>query len=206
MSADRAFQRRQSAGFHVEPRANAVGQGEITLAVADAGAQGDGDAQAAEPLAHDLEGGRRCHARIGGLLAGHEIADDDRGDALEDAGQLQVAQQTIDTIGPLAHLFEEQNRAIEVGQKLRAEEARKIEAGGAELHAFVRRPDAQPGQGGADGGVGGRAHLRFTAAHDPLIQGNFDGVARVRDRLVRRCGRRIADGLSRRDAHDLEGA
>ena len=49
-----------------------------------------------------------------------------------------MAKQAIDAIGPLADLLEEEDGAVKVGQKLRAEQARK-EVGAA---AVGRKADA----------------------------------------------------------------
>src|SRR5213082_3194628 len=83
---------------------------DVARAVADGGAEGHRDGQAAQALEQHLLRRRRDQARALRLLAAGEVAHHHGRRRAEDTGQVQVGDETIDAVRALAQVLEEQHR------------------------------------------------------------------------------------------------
>src|SRR6185295_4653069 len=112
------------ARARVELGQDPVREGVVHLAVAEGKAGGAREAGGAGELLEDGVGAV-VGGGGGGLLAVGEVAEDDAGDLGEDAGEVEVRPHAVEAVGALADVLEEEERAAEVGEVRRPEEARE---------------------------------------------------------------------------------
>src|SRR3954454_16925299 len=116
-----SFDRGQRAVVGIEGVRAAEGNGLVPAGVAEGGAEDDRDVEAAQPLCDDL-------LAAGGILAwSGEVADDESLCAVERAAEQELGQETVEPVGRLVEVYEEDDGVPELGLQRGA--AHRSEAG-----------------------------------------------------------------------------